>query len=145
MTRVTYILTVNLFGFRIAFHKSDKKSSSFLLYCYGNGNDLVMVISTSLQVILGKVVLKLCSKFTGGHPCRSVISISICNSIEITLRHRCSPVNLLHIFRTPFSKNTYRELLLNGSCTATWILSLCVFFISCHGLMVVDWNIIKYW
>ena len=29
----------------------------------------------------------------------------ICNFIEITLQHGCSPVNLLHIFRTPFSKN----------------------------------------
>ena len=26
--------------------------------------------------------------------------------IEIALRHDCFPVNLLHIFRTPFSKNT---------------------------------------
>ena len=32
--------------------------------------------------------------------------------IEITLRHGCSPVNLLHIFRTPFPKNTSEELLL---------------------------------
>ena len=28
------------------------------------------------------------------------------NFIEITLRHGCSPVNFLHIFRTPFLKNT---------------------------------------
>ena len=28
------------------------------------------------------------------------------NFIEITLRHGCSPVNLLHIFRTHFTKNT---------------------------------------
>ena len=28
------------------------------------------------------------------------------NFVEITLRHGCSPVNLLHIFRTPFFKNT---------------------------------------
>ena len=27
-----------------------------------------------------------------------------CNFIEITLRHGFSPVNLLHIFRTPFSE-----------------------------------------
>ena len=27
-------------------------------------------------------------------------------AIEITFRHGCSPVNLLHILRTPFSKNT---------------------------------------
>ena len=33
--------------------------------------------------------------------------------IEITLRHGCSPVNLLHIFRTPFLKNTSGRLLLN--------------------------------
>ena len=28
-----------------------------------------------------------------------------CNFIEIALRHGCSPVNLLHIFRTPSLKN----------------------------------------
>ena len=32
------------------------------------------------------------------------------NFIEITLRHGCSPVNLLHIFRTPFLKNTSERL-----------------------------------
>ena len=33
---------------------------------------------------LGKSVLKICSKFTGEHPCRSVISIKLlCNFIEI--------------------------------------------------------------
>ena len=31
-----------------------------------------------------------------------------CNSIEIALRHGFSPLNLLHIFRTPFAKNTWR-------------------------------------
>ena len=34
------------------------------------------------------------------------------NFIEITLRHGCSPVNLLHIFRTSFPKNTSGGLLL---------------------------------
>ena len=59
------------------------------------------------QVFLGKGALKICSKFTGEHPCRSVISIKLlCNFIEITLRHGCSPVNLLHIFRTSFPKKT---------------------------------------
>ena len=32
--------------------------------------------------------------------------------VEITLRHGCSPVNLLLIFRTPFTKNTSERLLL---------------------------------
>ena len=41
------------------------------------------------------------------HPCRSSISITLqSNFIEITLRHGCSPVGLLHILRTPFSKNS---------------------------------------
>ena len=34
------------------------------------------------------------------------------NFIEITLRHGCSLVNLLQIFRTPFPKNTSGRLLL---------------------------------
>ena len=37
----------------------------------------------------------------------------ICDFIEITLQHGYSPVNLLHIFRTPFSKNTSGRLLLH--------------------------------
>ena len=54
------------------------------------------------------------SKSTGEHSCRSVISINLqSNFIEIALRHGCSPVNLLHIFRTRFRKNTSgRPLLL---------------------------------
>ena len=33
--------------------------------------------------------------------------------IEIALPHECSPVNLQHIFRTPFPKNTSRWMHLN--------------------------------
>ena len=45
---------------------------------------------------------------------RNAISIKLqSNIIEITLRPGCSPVNLLHIFRTTFPKNTYERLLLN--------------------------------
>ena len=57
--------------------------------------------------VLRKGVLKICCKVTGEHSCRSVILIKLlCNFIEIILRHECSPVNLLHIFRTSFPKNT---------------------------------------
>ena len=57
-------------------------------------------------MFLREGILKICSEFTGDHPCRSVISIKLLrNFIEIRLRHRCSPVNLLHIFRTPFPKS----------------------------------------
>ena len=34
------------------------------------------------------------------------------NFIEIALRHGCSPVNLLNVFRTPLSRNTSGWLLL---------------------------------
>ena len=58
------------------------------------------------KVFLWKGVLKIWSKFTGEHPCRSVILIKLqSNFIEITLRHGCSPVKLLHISRTPFPRN----------------------------------------
>ena len=39
------------------------------------------------------------------------------NFTEITLRYECSPVNLLHIFWTPFLKNTSGWLLLT---LGTW-------------------------
>ena len=53
--------------------------------------------------LLWKGVLKICLKFIQEHPCRSVSSIKLqSNCIEISLRHRCSPVNLLYIFRTTF-------------------------------------------
>ena len=80
------------------------------------------VKSSQPEVLLGKGVLKICSKFTVEHPCQSVISIKLhqsvisiklhCIFIEITLWHGCSPVNLLHIFRTPFPRNTFGWLLL---------------------------------
>ena len=60
------------------------------------------------EVFLEKGVLKICTKFTGEHACRSAISIKLLsNFIEITVQHGCSPVNFLHIFRTPFLRNTY--------------------------------------
>ena len=66
------------------------------------------------EVFLEKGVLKTCSKYTGEQPCWSVISIKLqSNFIEIILRHGCSPVNLLYIFRTPFTKNVSGRLLLH--------------------------------
>ena len=62
-----------------------------------------------LEVFLGKSVLKICSKFTGEHPCWSVISSN--RNWNYTLAWAFS-LNLLHIFRTPFPKNTSGGLLL---------------------------------
>ena len=38
--------------------------------------------------------------------------VAFSNFIETALRHGCYPVNLLHIFRTPFPENTSVWLLL---------------------------------
>ena len=68
--------------------------------------------SSRPEVFLGKGVLEICSKFTGEHPCRSAISIKLlCNFIKMTLRHGCSPVNWLHIFRTQLFKRNSGWLL----------------------------------
>ena len=74
--------------------------------------DSKLNISSPAEVFLGKVDLKICSEFTGEHPCWSVISIKLlCRCIKTKLRHGCSPIDLLHIFRAPLPKNTSRGLL----------------------------------
>ena len=74
---------------------------------------LSLVRNSRPEVFLGKGVLKICNTFTGEHPCRCAISATLqSNFVEITLLHGCSPVNLLHIFRTTFPKNTSGRLLL---------------------------------
>ena len=81
-------------------------------------------------------------KFTGERSCRSAISIKLqSNFIQITLRHGCSLVNLLYIFRTPFPKNTSKGLLLTlsvvgqpsstiGSCDANFLFATSFLFVS---------------
>ena len=64
--------------------------------------------SSPPEVFLRKCILEIWSKFIREHPCRS----AICNIIEIAHRHECSPVNLLYIFRTRFSKDTSGGLFL---------------------------------
>ena len=58
------------------------------------------------DVFLGKVAMKICSKFTGKHPCRSPISIKLqSNFIEITLRHGCIlPLTFLIMQENGFDK-----------------------------------------
>ena len=70
------------------------------------------VRSSHSEVFLEKDVLKIRSKFTGEQLCSPRRTPRRTpNFIEITLRHGCSPVNLLQIFRTSFTKNTSGWLL----------------------------------
>ena len=69
--------------------------------------------SSHPEVFLRKGVLKISGKLREENPCRSVISTKLlCNFIEIALRHGFSSVNLLHIFRTLFPRNTSTWLVL---------------------------------
>ena len=70
-----------------------------------NWSELLKCRSNRSEMFSRKSVLKIFSKFTGKHPSQSVISIKLqSNFIEIKIRHGCSPVNLLHIFKTPIPK-----------------------------------------
>ena len=77
------------------------RSAAYLTHNTINKNFERSALHTQKQhpeVFLGKGVLKICSKFTGEHPCRGVILITLlCKFIEIALRHGCSDVTLLHI------------------------------------------------
>ena len=88
------------------------------------------------EVFLGKGVLKICSNFIGEHSCRNVVSMLQSNFIEITLRHGCSPVNLLHIFTTPFPKNTSGGLLHHLPNPLTWWSSGLANYITCKRFAV---------
>ena len=91
----------------ISIMKSDNLSLTFFLDAFP-----FMSRSSSSEVFLGKGVLKKCSKFTGEQLCRSAISIKFQNNfIEIPLWHGCPLVNLLHILKIPFPKNT------SGGCS----------------------------
>ena len=73
--------------------------------------------SENIQQMYRRTPISKCdfNKVAKQHPCRRVISIKLqSNFIEITLRHGCFPINLLHIFRIYFPKNTYGGRLLMG-------------------------------
>ena len=99
----------------------------FHLILFFNAPGTLICRSSHPEVFLRKDVLKICSKFTGEHPCQSVISIKLqSNFIEIALWHGCSSVNLLRIFRAPFSRKTSEWLFLNLSQEISQITSLIV-------------------
>ena len=84
---------------------------SFFIFNY-DGTDVFD--HQSLTAVM--VCSKKCSKFTEENPFQSVTSIKLqSNFIEITPHHGFAPVNLLHVFRTPFPKDTSEGLLLKST------------------------------
>ena len=80
-------------------------------YCWFQAWQHFFHRSNSSKVFLWKGVLEICSKFTGEHPCRIMIWKSKSNFFEIKLLLGRSPVNLMHVFRTPFHKNILARML----------------------------------
>ena len=68
-----------------------------------------IIRSSPAEVFLYKDVLKSAAELQ-----ENTHDETLCNFIEITLCHGCSPINLLHIFRKPFPKNTSEGLLLSN-------------------------------
>ena len=78
--------------------------------------------SSHPKLFLRKGVLKICSKFKGEHSCRSVISIKLQSNVAY----------LLHIFRTPFSRNTSGLLLLILEYVVPYVDGWCASFKILH-------------
>ena len=67
------------------------------------------------------------------------------NFIEIALRHVCSPVNLLHIFRTPFPKNASGWLLLYFVSKSLQEISIIIILIFCLNFHASKCPYHQYW
>ena len=94
----------------------EKVSNHCVLPCPSIADHDASFITINTKITRYEPRYKFCSKCTREHPCGSVISVKLlCNFIEIALWHGCSPVNLLHIFRTLFSRNTSGWLLLKNT------------------------------
>ena len=105
-------------------------------FCYLLFSQKASSRNSPSEVFLGKGVLKIYIKFTGDTHAEVWI--------QITLWNGCSPVNLLHIFRTPFYKNTHGGLLNCSSWMFDWVLnvSLCVISLATQQTFV---SFLKLW
>ena len=69
------------------------------------------------EVFIEKGILKICRKFTGEHLRQSVISKLESIFIGITLRHGCTPINLLHISDHLFTEHRRTTAFNFNNCT----------------------------
>ena len=94
------------------------------------------------EAFLGKGVLKICSKFTGEHPCRSVIATATLLKSNFGMG---VPVNLQHIFRGSFPRNTSGWLLLVFEDKAFFKKTINVFKKkSSSGLLLFFFHFVEY-
>ena len=67
-----------------------------------------ILLSSHPEVFLGKGVLKICSKFTGEHPCRSAISIKLQNTSGWLLFEICFVEKAFSVLSLLKSINYYK-------------------------------------
>ena len=77
---------------------------------YDTEKETIKVHSFPSNAIEHERWVKALSNILPKTPNKNMVGWLLCNFIEITLRHGCSPVNLLYSFRTPFTKNTSGRL-----------------------------------
>ena len=103
MTHSKVVMQRNRFHNKYLWNKIDENKRKYNISISISSDNTFR--SSPPELFLGKNVLKVWSRFTEEHSCRSVILIKLlCNFIEVTFWHVCSHVNLLHIFRIHFSK-----------------------------------------
>ena len=76
---------------------------------------IMMVQNQPSRCVLRKRCSKNIQQIYRRTPCRSAISIKLQSKfIEMAIWHECSPINLLHNFRTPFLKNSFGGAVFDG-------------------------------
>ena len=100
---------------KLLYHATEEPQVKDLFYTkvvnYGILRSVKTYKSSHAEVFLGKGVLKISRKFTGEHSCRSVISMLLCNFIEITSAWVFSCKSAAY-FKNTFS---YEHLLVSAS------------------------------
>ena len=76
----------------------------------------IILRSNPLAVLLGRGFLLISTNLQNTKPKCDFNKFAL----QITFRHGCSPVNLLHIFKTPFPKNTFGGLQLCVVSERAW-------------------------
>ena len=86
-------------------------------------NDITIFRSSHQELFLIKGILKICSKFTGEHPCRSVISIKFASATSALLKTYISNqiFIILHYSYLPPKSFTFWIILTSKNHMEFWI------------------------
>ena len=117
LTKMFRVNTPNFYHVNKISYHIDRMISFLVLHCQSPVLIHANVLPESQKQPSRGVLRKRCSRnmqqiYRGTPMVKCDFNKVSCNFIKITLRRGCSPVYLLHIFRTNFYKITYEGLLL---------------------------------